>query len=409
MPDLDDYTQQSLDHICHLSERIGARGSCTPGERQAAEYAAEQMRAAGARNVRIEPFWGAPSTYRPFVLAFVAALLGALLVWLVRERWMMAVAALLSALGAWGMFAESDLAASWMRRLLPRAASRNAVGVLAPAGEVKRRAVLCAHLDTHRTPIFYSSTAWYMVFALLVGGSFVSMAVAALAYALGALFDWSWVRWIGLAAAAIQFFALILCIQADFTPFTVGANDNASGVGVALTVAGRLAAEPLAHTEVWLAFTGCEEVGAYGAAAFLDAHAAELGPDAVYIILDQVGFGRVRYLTADGLILKRKTHPKALQLARRAAYELPDLKMHGQAGLAYTDALVATKRGLIALTLSTLPSPLTNDNLHWHRTSDTLAHVDPDALADTHAVVWQLLQQIDSISVEDNRKQQEQL
>jgi len=137
-------------------------------------------------------------------------------------------------------------------------------------------------------------------------------------------------------------------------------------------------------------------VGAYGAAAFLDAHAAELGSDAVHIILDQVGFGRVRYLTADGLILKRKTHPKALQLARRAAYELSDLKIRGQTGLAYTDALVTTKRGLIALTLNTLPSPLTNDNLHWHRTSDTLAHVDPDALVDTHAVVWQLLQQLDS-------------
>lgn len=396
MPDLDDYTQQALDHICYLSEGIGARGSCTPGERQAAEYAAEQMRAAGARDVRFEPYWGAASNYRPYVLAFVAALLGAVLVWLVRERWMMAVAALLSALGAWGMFAESDLSASWMRRLLPRAASRNAVGILSPSGEVKRRAVLCAHLDTHRTPIFYSSTTWYMVFALLVGGAFVSMAVAALAYALGALFDWPWVRWIGLAAAAIQFFALVLCIQADFTPFTAGANDNASGAGVALSIAQRLAAEPLAHTEVWLAFTGCEEVGAYGAAAFLDAHVAELGPDAVHVILDQVGFGRVRYLTADGLILKRKTHPKALALARRAAYELPDLKMHGQTGLAFTDALVATKRGLIALTLNTLPSPITNDNLHWHRPSDTLAHVDLDALADTHAAVWQLLQQIDS-------------
>ena len=404
MPDLDDYTQQALDHICHLSERIGARGSCTPAERQAAEYAAEQMRAADACNVRLEPFWGVSSTYRPYLLAFVAALLGTLLAWAVRERWMMAVAALLSGLGAWGMLTESDLAASWMRRLLPRAASRNAVGILPPAGEVQHRVVLCAHLDTHRTPIFYSSTTWYLLFALLVGGSCVSMAVAGLAYALGALFDWSWVRWIGLVAAALQFFALILCLQADFTPFTVGANDNASGIGVALTVARRLAAEPLANTEVWLALTGCEEVGAYGVAAFLDAHAAELGPDAVYIILDQVGFGRVRYLTAGGLILKRKTATKALALGRRAAYELPELKIHGLTGLAYTDALVATKRGLTALTLNTLPSPLTNDNLHWHRTSDTLAHIDPDALADTHTSVWQLLQLIDRGTVEKSRK-----
>jgi len=404
MPQLDDYTQLALDHICHLSERIGARGGCTGAERQAAEYTADQMRTMGARDVRLEPYRGAPSTYRPYVLAFLAALLGTLLVWLLHERWMMAVAAVLSALGAWGMLAESDLAGSWMRYLLPRAGSQNAVGVLPPAGEIKHRAVLCAHLDTHRTPIFYSSTTWHKLFAILVGGSFVSMAVAVLAYALGALFYWPWVRWIGLGVAALQFVALILCLQADFTPFTVGANDNASGVGVALAVARRLAAEPLNHTEVWLAFTGCEEVGAYGAAAFLDAHAADLGNGGVYIILDQVGFGRVRYLTADGLIIKRKTHSRALQLARRAAYELPDLKMRRQVGLAYTDALVATKRGLIALTLHTLPLVANNETMHWHQASDTLAYLDPDALADTHAVVWQLLHQIDRASVEENHK-----
>ena len=403
MSQLDDYTQLALDHICHLSERIGARGSCTGAERQAAEYTADQMRTMGARDVRLEPCRGAPSTYRPYVLAFLAALLGTLLVWLLRERWILAVAALLNALGAWGVLAESDLAGSWMRHLLPRATSQNAVGVLSPSGEVKHRAVLCAHLDTHRTPIFYSSITWYKLFAVLVGGSFISMAVAALVYALGALFDWSWVRWFGLAAAVLQCFASILCLQAEFTPFTVGANDNASGVGVALAVAHRLAAEALSHTEVWLAFTGCEEVGAYGAAAFLDAHTVDLGSDAVHIILDQVGSGQVRYLTADGLIIKRKTHPRALQLARRAAYELPDLKLRRQVGLAYTDALVATKRGLIALTLDTLPSVAGNETMHWHRVSDTLAHVDPGALADTHVVVWQLLKQIDRVA-EENRK-----
>ena len=100
-------------------------------------------------------------------------------------------------------------------------------------------------------------------------------------------------------------------------------------------------------------------------------------------------------MTKDGPIFKRKTHPKALQLARRTAYELPDLKLRGQAGLAYTDALVTTNRSLIALTLNTLRSTLTNDNLHWHCTSDTLAHVDPDALVDTHTMVWRLLQQLD--------------
>lgn len=395
MDELEGYTQQAIGHMRHLAQEIGGRGSCTAEERQAAGYVAEQMRAFGVQEVRLEPYRGAPSTYRPYILAFTAALLGTLGVWLLGGRWMMAVATILSGLGAWGMAAETDFADNWMRRLLPKAGSQNVVGVIPPAGEARRRAILCAHLDTHRTPIFYSSGVWHRVFGLLVGGAFVSMAVGAVAYALGAAFGWAWVRWIGLAAAAMELFALAMCLHADLTPFSPGANDNASGVGVILALAQRLQAEPLAHTEVWPAFTGCEEAAAYGMAAFLDAHAAELGDEAVYIVLDQVGLGRVSYLTGDGLIVKHKTHPLALELARRAAAALPGLQVGEHVGIAYTDAAVATKRGLRALTVDALPPPGAQEAMHWHQMSDTLEHVAPPALADALAFTWQLLQEID--------------
>jgi hypothetical protein len=145
-----------------------------------------------------------------------------------------------------------------------------------------------------------------------------------------------------------------------------------------------------------LAFTGCEEVASYGMVAFLDAHQAELGAEAVYVILDQVGLGRLMVLTSDGLILKRKTHPHALALARRANEALPDIEVGDQVGIAYTDAAVATKRGLIALTVDALLPPGSGGAMHWHQMSDTLEHVDPAALADTHAFTWQILQEIDS-------------
>jgi hypothetical protein len=90
------------------------------------------------------------------------------------------------------------------------------------------------------------------------------MVLGVLGNGMGALFGWAWVRWIGLAAAAMEIFALVLCLHADLTPFSPGANDDASGVGVILAVAERLFQKPTAHTEVWLAFTGCEEVSAYG-------------------------------------------------------------------------------------------------------------------------------------------------
>ncbi|MGQ9598069.1 MAG: M28 family peptidase [Anaerolineae bacterium] len=387
--------QQAISHIRHLSIGIGGRGSCTQAERQAAEYVAEQMHLLGVRDVRLEPYIGAPSTYRPYALAFTAALLGTIGVWLVDSWWMMAIAAVLSALGAWGMLAETDFATNWMRRLLPKGRSQNAIGIMPPSGSVRHRVVLCAHLDTHRTPIFYSSKAWHTLFGFLVAAAFVSMGIGAVAYSLGTIWGWQWVRWLGLATAAMELFALVMCLHADLTPFSPGANDNASGVGVILGLAERLRKEPLNHTEVWLAFTGCEEAAAYGMVSFLNRHTAELGNDAFYVIIDQVGLGRVMVLTADGLIIKRKTHPRALELARRAAAALPERAIGEHVGIAYTDAAVATKRGLIALSIDALPPPGASDVMHWHQTSDTVAHIDPQSLADAHAFVWQILQEID--------------
>jgi len=395
VPATDPYTQQALEHIRYLSETIGGRGSCTPAERRAAEYAAEQMRFLGLADVRLETFRGATSTYRPYALAFGVALLGALLAWVVPVRGTMAIAALLSALSAWGMLVESDFTASWLRWLLPKASSQNAVGVIPATAEVRNHVVLSAHLDTHRTPIFYSSPTWHKLFGFLVTGALLSLVIGAVAYGLGALFGWHWVRWIGLVLAAMQAFLLALCIHADVTPFSPGANDDASGVGVILGLTERLREEPLAHTDVWLALTDCEETMAYGMVSFLDAHTAELGEGAVYIILDEVGLGRIMFLTADGLLVKRKTHPRALELARSGATSLPELKVGEHVGIAYTDAAVATKRGLIALTVDALPPPDAEDAMHWHQMSDTLDHVDLQSLADAHAFTWQVLQAID--------------
>lgn len=391
-------TQNALEHIRYLSETIGGRGSCTAREQQAAEYCANQMAEMGVQDVRVETFLSTASTYRPFVLAFAAGLAGTLVVWLVGSPWALAFAALLSGLGAWGMLAETDLATNWTRWLLPRCQSRNAVGIIPPSSEVKNRAVVCAHIDTHRTPLFYSSQRWQALFTILVGGALLSMVISALAYGLGAVFVWTWVRWIGLAAAAMEVFALSMSLHADFTPFSPGANDNASAVGAALELGRRLIEQPLAHTEVWLLFTGSEEVGAYGMGAFLDAYAADLGERAVYIALEQVGLGGVNYITSEGILLKRPTHPQALALARQANAALIELQAGELGGLAYTDVTVATRRGLIALPINTYPRIDRGETSHWHQMSDTLDHIDPQALADAHLFAWQLLQTLDLVT-----------
>jgi Peptidase family M28 len=388
-------SRKTLEHIRFLSRKIGGRGSCTLQERKAGDYIADQLRALGLGNVRSENFHTAPSTYWPFALSFTAALTGTLLVLFLGGRDVLILAAILSALGVWGMLAETEFASSWVRWVLPRQTSLNVSGWIAPKGSVRQRVVLCAHLDTHRTPVFYSSRRWHALFSILVGLTFLSMVVGVFLYTIALLPGWDGLRWASLALLPIQIFALGMCVHADFTQFSPGANDNASGVAAVLALVKRLMKNPMESIEVHLAFTGCEEVGARGMSAFLDKHGKDLGRDTVYVVLDEVGLGVPKYLTKDGLLIKHRTHPRALEAARKAKEALPGLKILEEPGLAYTDALQATKRGLIALTLCTIPDPQLGDESHWHRMSDTLENIHVEDIEICLSFVWTLLQQMD--------------
>lgn len=387
--------QKALSHIHYLSESIGGRGSCTKNEQLAGEYAARQMRALSVKNIRAESFQAIPSTYWGFAMAFGAAITGSLLVVLFGGRGVMALGALLSAAGVWGMLAETDFAASWVRWSLPKKESRNVIGVVPPKGPVNRRVILAAHLDTHRTPVFYSSERWYSMFTLLVSLGVLGMLLAVIVFLLGSLLDWGWVRVAAVPLLGIQLFGIGMCLHADFTPYSPGANDNASGAAAVLAIAARLQRTPLRRTEIHLAFTGCEEVGDWGMADFLKRHSAELGDDAVYIILDEVGLGKIKYLVIDGLILKYRTHPEALELARESRRRLPQIPISEGPGLAYTDALQATKQGRIALTVCTVPEPNSGIVSHWHRLTDRLETLNHQDLENTLEFVWMLLQIID--------------
>lgn len=116
----------------------------------------------------------------------------------------------------------------------------------------------------------------------------------------------------------------------------------------------------------------------------------------VYLVLDQVGRGRHGHLTADELARKRPTHPRALSLARPAAATLEGVPVNERAGIAYTAALMATRRGLMALTVVALLARGEEARTHWHQMSGTVEHLVPGSLAEACALVWQVLQEIDN-------------
>jgi hypothetical protein len=387
----------TLAHLRYLAKEVGPRGSTTAGERLGAEYAEQQLRGMGAADVAREGFKAMPSTYWGYAVSFTAAFTGAALVVVSPGKDVLILAVILNLLGLWGMLAESDVRPSWARWLLPKSPSQNVSGMVPPQGETQRRVVLCAHVDTHRTPVFYSSERWYNLFSLLVLGCFLSMLGGALFYAsaawwsAGALLPWA--RYIALIPLSVQAFASAMCIHADFTPYTPGANDNASGVAACLALAARARREPLQHTALHIAITGCEETGDWGMAAYLHDHAAELGEEPLFIILDEVGLGDAKFLTRDGLIVKHATHPLALEYARRAYAANPSLRLTEGPGLAYTDALVVTQHGLPALTVCTIPPK--GQRSHWHQMSDTVETVRADDLKNVLEFAWGVVREVD--------------
>ncbi len=396
----DRFVNRAMEHLQHLSVTIGPRPSTREGEREAARYAAQVLKAAGVQHVREEVFSSGRETYWPYALALATGFLGNLLYLARPTRRRGVLAALLNGLGAWAFYAEANFDDHWGRRVLPTGVSQNVVGIIPPRGEVRRRVVLVSHLDTHRTPVFYNSPLLLRLFSTLVGAAFVSLLLSAVATALRAIAWFPAVRPLLRLATGFQAFALSLSLQAQTTPHTPGANDNGSGVATVLALAERLVAEPLAHTEVWIALTGCEEVGAYGIDAFLKAHGHELR-DADFINIDMVGVGMPAVLTREGLVRSYHPHPELLRIALEIAAEHPEWSAGAHESGAYTDMGVIVKHGYRGLVIdSVVPPehPAAAYMGYWHQLRDTFDNVERACMEKVHRFTWELLRRLDALA-----------
>jgi hypothetical protein len=283
-----------------------------------------------------------------------------------------------------------------IRWLLPKRPSQNVWAVIPAVGTPSRRLVLVGHLDTHRTPFVFRSPLHLKVLQVLVAAGFASMAALVLLYIAGSIVQSDIIYLISLAPAVLLIVDLVMTVQPDMTPYTPGANDNASGAAIVLSLAERLKAEPLANTEVWVVNSGCEEVGCYGAAAFLREHREELA-EAYFIALDSVagpGSGPC-YITREGMTRPYRSDPGLVALAGQIAADRPELGAYSKVmPLGFTEGAIGIRNGMPSLTFVNLrPDGVLP---YWHRPDDVFENVDADVLVRTQAFVWELLRRIDS-------------
>jgi len=380
-----------LSHIRALSEDIGPRGPTTEGERRGAEYCQQQLSALGY-TPQVESFSSARSIFEPHLLA-ASGMLFAFALYPLAGRLTAGIAAALSLLALGSDLLELSFRDNPLRWLVSKGSSQNVVATAAPSGEHQRDLVLIGHIDTQRTPLIFSSPAWLAAYKAFTTIAFVAFALQTLLYILGTLTGWSWIWPVTLVCAVCSLLLILLCVQADSTPFCAGANDNATGAGIVLTLAEQLKAQPLAHTRVWLACTGCEEVQHYGAIDFFRRHRAELVKP-LAIAFEMLGCAGPAWLVKEGIVIPFYADKKLVALAEKLSREHPEWEAHAtQVNGGNTEMADALRIGIPAITLAGWTPE--GGAPYWHMVSDTYDKVDAEVLGRAYAFTWAYIQALD--------------
>ena len=381
-----------LEHIRVLAVDIGSRGPTTEGERLGAQYCATTLRQLGL-DPKVEGFTSARSIFQPHLLT-AGALLLAFAIYPLAGRASAALAALISLVALASDLLELSFIDNPLRRIVAKGPSQNVIATVAPAAEHRQDLVLIGHIDTQRTPIVFSTPRWVAAYKAFTTVAFVLFAAQTLLYLLGTLTGWPWI-WplTGLSAVGAVLLAT-MCIQADRTPFTAGANDNASAVGLVLTLAEALRNEPLRHTRVWLACTGCEEVQHYGAIDFFRRHRDALQRPAT-IAFEMLGCDGPSWLTREGIIVPFHADPGLVRLAEEIAAQHPELAAYpAQISGGNTEMADALRLGIPAITIGGMTR--TGDLPHWHQVGDTFDKMNPEVLERAYAFTWAFISALDA-------------
>jgi hypothetical protein len=370
------------------------RTPCSPGERQAAEWLAERLRAIDGVHVALEDesSWGIfPPTATGLGLLGVV---GAAVVLSGRR----VRGALLAAATLAGIVDEAQNGPRVLRRLVRR--RRTTVNVIARAGEGsgQRTLVVLAHHDAPQTGMVFDQTLqrrlhelapqllarakkpppqWWIGLAgplCTIGGALVSRHQRRLAGA-------------GLVLGALGT-ALVADVWRSQT--VPGANDNLSGVAALVALAELLRERPVPGMRVLLVSCGAEETLQDGVRAFLARHRHELDPQRTWFVnLDTVGSPHLVMLEGEGPVwMEDYTGPSLRDLlAARAQLLGIDLE-RGFRARSSTDSVIPSRAGYPIATLVSVTDWRSPAN--YHLPSDIPANLDYSTVADATRLVHEL-------------------
>jgi len=372
-----------------LVERFCAplRTSGSPGEREAAELLAAELRERGAA-ARLEEESVHGTYWWPVGLTSAAGLMAAR----ASSRW----AALPAALAT--LLAADDISAAGGQRLRRRLPQRPTVNVVAEAGDPdgERTVVFVAHHDAaHSGLVFHPELARFTGrrFPKLherqnttpptMWGAVAGPALATLAALTGRG---------RLRGAARALCAGYVAAMADIglRATVPGANDNATGMATLVGIAEGIGQGAGGGARVLLVSTGSEESFMEGMRAFARRHFHELPPErTVFVCLDTLGSPHLLLLEAEGMLRLHEYPDELLRLVRETADELgvflyPRLRFHNA-----TDGVIALRAGYPTITFGSVDEFKIPTDYHWP--SDTPERVNYARVADAVRLCLALL------------------
>jgi hypothetical protein len=276
------------------------RGPGTDAERRAALDLSRRLEAVD-RTADIEPFEARPAYALVHLIHALLAIAGSVVATSapVVGAALVAVAVALTFGDASGLFMLS-------RRLTGMRASQNVTSM--EDGGKPGTLVLVAHYDAARR--HHERLALLPVFF----GSMVALLVCAVARIPGLE---------GVVLTAVQFVPTVVLVVsvpllADIalSDFVTGANNNASGVATVVRLAERYGGA-LQHFDVWILLTGAHPLGMR---AFAKRHRKDLSKErTVFLNLDEVGTGSVRFSRRAGLLFASRSHVQLVELCEGIA------------------------------------------------------------------------------------------
>jgi hypothetical protein len=392
------YTDYMYNLVDKVITDIGPRESCGDQEKALGRLMARELEPKCYR-VDMETFTCSPKAFLGFFPFLVAGYIIAVVFYFIYPYVSLIISLILGGV----LFYEVVRYHELIDFLYPKREGENVAGVIKPRGEVKRRVIVSAHLDSaYEFKVWY----WFKGFAVPV----MALAFAAPLILAGASFaravagssgmpDNTAYNVLGIVCIALSVFVLPFAFfhTGDVVP---GAMDNMAGISV---VAGlgkylrdaRESGEYIPqNTEVVLLCLSSEEAGLRGAKRYAARHREELAAIPTFgIFLDNINDERYLTVFRRELFPGARLDPYLVKLAQEAARSN---------GLPIKTSIIpvgASDASAFALADVPAVSILCHDTSrlmpNYHTRYDTIEHVRPQALTFSLQVVMDMLKRID--------------